>query len=70
MRTRIVAPLLDLTEAAPVDHLAPEVFFEGRLYRVSFHKMATIDTRDLEIVGRLDVHGPLMRAVDLIFARI
>lgn len=70
LRTRIVAPLLDLTESAPVDHLAPEVTFDNRRYRISFHKMATIDVRDLEAVGLLDVHDPLMRAVDLIFAGV
>jgi len=70
IRTRIVAPLLGLDASAPVDHLAPEVVFDGRRYRISFHKMATLDTRDLEPVGRLEIQPLLMRAVDLIFAGI
>lgn len=70
LKTRIVAPLLDLDESAPVEKLAPQLEFDGRSYRVSFHKMATVDVRDLEFVGKLDCHDLLMRANDLIFAGV
>jgi hypothetical protein len=37
LQTRIVAPLLELSESASIEHLTPPIVFDDRHYRVAFH---------------------------------
>ncbi|TDR88103.1 CcdB protein [Enterovirga rhinocerotis] len=71
LRTRIVAPLLSLTEADAIGRIAPEVAFGGRRYRLCLYELMTIDISSLsEPSGTVDVHDAVMRGIDQIFAGV
>jgi hypothetical protein len=69
LTTRIVAPLVPLTEGYTIDRITPKVEIDGMPYVVAMHLTATISVRNLAtVVGTLESYEHVLKgAIDMVF---
>ena len=69
LTTRVVAPLIPVTEGYLIDRVVPEVEIEGIRYAVAMHLIATLAERNLAtMVGKLNASEIVLKnAIDMVF---
>jgi hypothetical protein len=68
LTTRVVAPLIEVGERHRVGQATPAVEVHGKTYLMAAHMMATVPTRNLEVIATIaDQEMALKNAIDFLF---